>query len=96
MSKTLLNDKEVKSMINKLTAWELVGQQKKIKREFIFKSFIDAFGFITKVAILSEKINHHPEWNNVYNKVIIELTTHESNGLTELDRKLAEGIEELL
>lgn len=66
-----------------------------IHKEFIFKNFIEAFGFMTKVALLAEKANHHPEWFNVYNKVSIRLTTHDSGDLTDKDFKLAREIEDL-
>lgn len=67
-----------------------------IHKEFIFKDFVEAFGFMTRVAILSEKKNHHPEWFNVYNKVKITLTTHDYGCVTAYDFDLAESIESLL
>lgn len=67
-----------------------------LKRTFQFKDFIEAFAFMTKVAILAEKMNHHPNWSNVYNKVSIELSTHDAGDIvTEKDRKLAEAIDKL-
>jgi len=66
-----------------------------IQKEFIFKNFIDAFGFMSRVAILAEKQNHHPEWSNVYNKVNITLTTHDAGGVTKKDLTLATAIEKL-
>ena len=69
----------------------------KLKRVFEFKDFVEAFGFMSKVAILAEKADHHPNWSNVYNRVTIELTTHDAgNVVTEKDRKLAEAIDQLL
>jgi len=69
----------------------------KLVRTFKFKDFVEAFGFITKVAIHAEKMNHHPNWSNVYNTVEIELTTHdEGNTITEKDRELAAKIDELV
>lgn len=69
----------------------------KLIKEFTFKNFTEAFGFITKVAIIAEKMDHHPSWSNVYNKVKIELSTHDAgNKVTEKDRKLATQIDELL
>ena len=66
-------------------------------RTFEFKDFIAAFGFMTRVAIAAEKQSHHPNWSNVYNKVVIELTTHDAgNVITENDRKLAEIIDSLV
>lgn len=66
-----------------------------IHKEFIFKNFIEAFGFMTQIALLSEKANHHPEWSNIYNKVSIRLTTHDAEGLTDKDFALAREIEDL-
>jgi 4a-hydroxytetrahydrobiopterin dehydratase len=69
----------------------------KLSREFQFDDFIQAFGFMTKVAIVAEKMDHHPNWSNVYNKVIIELTTHDAgNTITDNDRFLANAIDKLL
>ncbi len=72
-----------------------VVDNKTIKKEFKFDSFIDAFGFMSKVALLSEKMNHHPNWQNTYNRVKIELTTHDKGGITTNDTKLAESIDKL-
>jgi 4a-hydroxytetrahydrobiopterin dehydratase len=67
-----------------------------LSKSFEFKNFIEAFSFMTKVAMIAEKMNHHPEWRNVYNKVDIILTTHdEGNIVTEKDRLLAEAISKL-
>jgi 4a-hydroxytetrahydrobiopterin dehydratase len=72
-------------------------ENNQLRRSFIFKDFVEAFGFMSKVAILAEKNNHHPEWSNVYNKVEIILTSHDAgNIITEKDRKLAMAIDELL
>lgn len=68
-----------------------------LQQSFEFKNFIEAFAFMTKVAFLAEKMNHHPEWKNVYNKVDITLTTHDAgNTVTEKDQKLAEQINQLV
>ena len=68
-----------------------------LKRSFKFKDFIEAWSFMTKVAMTAEKMNHHPEWSNVYNKVEITLTTHdEGNTITDKDRELAKKISELV
>jgi 4a-hydroxytetrahydrobiopterin dehydratase len=64
----------------------------KLVREFKFSDFVSAFGFMTKVAMLAEKADHHPEWSNVYNKVVIKLTTHEVDGLSTRDFDLAQEI----
>lgn len=69
----------------------------KLTRTFEFKDFTEAFGFMSKVAIVAEKMNHHPNWSNVYNKVSFELTTHdEGNTITEKDRELAKKIDGLI
>lgn len=74
--------------------WE--ESDNKLKKTFEFKNFIEAFSFMTSVAIISEKMNHHPNWSNVWNKVIIELTTHdEGNVVTDKDRKLAVAIDKI-
>ena len=73
-----------------------IVNNKSIKKEFKFYNFIDAFGFMSKVALLSEKMDHHPNWQNTYNKVTIELTTHDIGGLTTKDIKLAEAIDKLI
>lgn len=68
-----------------------------LSQTFKFKNFIEAFAFMTKVALIAEKINHHPEWKNIYNKVEITLCTHDKgNTITEKDRKLAKSIDELV
>ncbi|MGL1889113.1 MAG: 4a-hydroxytetrahydrobiopterin dehydratase [Reichenbachiella sp.] len=74
--------------------WYEEGQQ--LVKIYTFKNFIEAFGFMTKVAIVAEKMDHHPEWSNVYNKVTIKLSTHDAgNVITEKDRKLAEAIDQI-
>ena len=71
-------------------------ENNKLTQTFKFENFVEAFGFMTKVALVAEKMSHHPEWKNVYNKVEITLTTHdEGNTITEKDRKLAKAIDEL-
>tara|TARA_B110000908_G_C10067034_1_gene363331 strand:+ start:395 stop:628 length:234 start_codon:yes stop_codon:yes gene_type:complete len=75
--------------------WKEIDNE--LVRKFEFKNFVEAFGFITKIAILAEKANHHPWWSNVYNQVEIRLTTHDAgNTITEQDRNLANKIDSLL
>lgn len=74
--------------------WKLKG--KFIHREITFKNFVEAFSFMTAVAILAEKANHHPNWENAYNKVIINLSTHDADGLTNKDFDLAKEIDKVL
>ena len=72
-------------------------ENNKLSRTFTFTNFTEAFGFMTKVAIEAEKMDHHPNWSNVYNRVTIELSTHDAgNVVTEKDRKLAEIINKLV
>ena len=71
--------------------WRLVDH--KLEKEFKFPNFVTAFGFMTRVALLAEKLDHHPEWFNVYGKVRIQLTTHEAGGISDLDFSLARSIE---
>ena len=91
---SLINQTQLNKFINKNPSW--IVDNKAIKKEFKFENFIDAFGFMSKVAILSEKMNHHPNWQNTYNKVKIELTTHDKGGITSNDTKLAESIDKLI
>ena len=68
-----------------------------LKKVFTFKDFSEAFAFMTRVALIAEKMNHHPTWTNTWNKVTIELSTHDAgNKVTDLDRKLSEAIDKLL
>ncbi len=73
------------------TPWEL--KDGKLYKEFEFKTFIRAFGWMTQIAIWAEKLKHHPEWFNVYNRVEVNLTTHDADGISELDFKLAKKME---
>ncbi len=93
MQPKLLNQQELELIKSDLPEWKI--SQNKIKRELKFQNFIDAFGFMTKVAIIAEGINHHPNWSNVYALVKIELTTHDLGGLSNLDIHLASEIDKL-
>ena len=76
-----------------LSGWSLVEGRDAIEKSFKFKTFNEAWGFMTRVALAAEKLNHHPEWFNVYNRVDIVLSTHDCGGLSELDIKLAKRID---
>ena len=80
----------------KLAGWQPAANRDAIVKSFKFKDFNAAFGFMTQVALVAEKADHHPEWSNVWNKVEITLTTHDAGGLTERDLKLAGAIDRLL
>jgi 4a-hydroxytetrahydrobiopterin dehydratase len=79
-----------------LTGWQEVSGRDAIRKDFKFKDFNAAFGFMSRVALTAEKMDHHPEWANVYNKVEITLSTHDAGGLSERDVKLAAFIDSLI
>lgn len=95
-----LTEAERDAAMQELTGWGLRDDGKAIHCRFEFDDFVNAFGFMTSVAILAEKQDHHPEWFNVYNKVEVTLTTHdvsgEGSGLSQRDVKLAKAIDALL
>lgn len=76
------------------TGWDWDAKRDALSRTFVFADFSTAFGWMTRVAMLAEKLDHHPEWSNVYRKVHVTLTTHDVGGLTELDVKLAQAMAE--
>jgi len=77
------------------SGWAPVVGRDAIEKTFQFRNFVQAFGWMTQVAIWAEKLNHHPEWSNVYKTVDVTLSTHDANGLTELDVKLAKKMDAL-
>lgn len=87
-----LDDDAINAALNGLDGWSRAGDT--IVREFEFGDFVDAIGFIAKVGVLAERKNHHPELSNVYNRVRIELSTHDAGGITDLDISLAGEINE--
>ena len=91
---TLIDKNQINYFIEKNPSW--IIDNKAIKKEFKFDDFIDAFGFMCKVALLSERMDHHPDWQNTYNKVKINLTTHDKGGITTNDIKLAESVDKLI
>ncbi|KAF9933100.1 putative pterin-4-alpha-carbinolamine dehydratase [Linnemannia zychae] len=90
-----LTAQEQSDALAKLPAWSLVDGREAIKRTLIFKDFNEAFGFMTRVALHADKHDHHPEWFNVYNRVEITLATHDVQGLSVRDVKLAQFIDEI-
>jgi 4a-hydroxytetrahydrobiopterin dehydratase len=86
-----LSSEEVSSALASLSAWSVVGD--KLHREFSFPDFTHAFGFMAAVATAAEKLDHHPDWLNSYNRVTVDLSTHDAGGITELDLKLAQIME---
>ena len=79
--------------LSDLTGWSEVDGRDAIQKEFKFKNFIQTWGWMTQVAIIAEKMNHHPEWSNVYNTVVVVLTTHDADGLSALDVALAQKMD---
>jgi 4a-hydroxytetrahydrobiopterin dehydratase len=90
----IYNERSAKPFLEKLENWNF--KEDAIEKDFLFKDFTQAMGFIVKVGLQAEKMNHHPELFSVYNKVKIRLTTHDQKGLTDLDFKLATLIEAVL
>ena len=90
-----LTSEERSALPQILPDWRLADGRDALSRSFRFADFREAFGFMTKVALLAEKMDHHPEWSNVYNKVEIALTTHECGGLSARDVRLARAIDAL-
>ena len=88
-----LNESEIKNELVKVQGWTV--NKNKLTKTFKFRDFGDAFAFMTRIAIEAEKMNHHPEWFNVYNQVKIELTTHDVNGISNFDFKLAKTINDI-
>ena len=94
MAKTL-DDVTRRGLPQRLPHWQTVAGRDAIRRSFAFKDFNEAFGFMARVALVAEQINHHPEWTNVWNKVEVTLSTHDAGGLTERDLQLAEAMDRI-
>lgn len=90
-----LTTEEREAALAELSGWSLADGRDALQRTFTFGNFVEAFGFMTKVAILAERADHHPEWFNVYNRVEIQLTTHDADGLSQRDVALAREIDAL-
>lgn len=84
---TKLNDHKIADALDKLSGWTLAAG--KLHKEYLFADFVHAFGFMATSAIAIEKMNHHPEWSNVWNRVTVDLTTHDAGGITQKDVDLA-------
>ena len=84
-----------KTALSRLQGWSEAGGRDAITKKFVFADFNQAFGFMTRAALIAEKLDHHPEWFNVYKTVEVTLSTHDAGGLTELDVKLAEAMDQL-
>lgn len=88
-----LTSQELGDALKALHGWSLVKE--KLHKEFTFRDFIQAFGFMSSVALIAEKMNHHPDWSNVYNRVVIDLTTHDLGGISSFDVEFASKVDNL-
>jgi len=88
-----LSEAEITSRLSELDNWQMIDG--KLLKTFTFKSFVQAFGFMSSVALLAEAMSHHPDWSNVYNRVTIGLNTHDMGGITDWDFSLAKQIDEI-
>jgi 4a-hydroxytetrahydrobiopterin dehydratase len=93
VSRQKLSEPEIAAGLTKLAGWNY--ENGKLRRVFVCRDFVHAFGFMSSVALAAEALNHHPDWSNAWNKVTIELVTHSSGGVTEMDLKLAARIQEI-
>jgi 4a-hydroxytetrahydrobiopterin dehydratase len=91
-----LNEDQRAAALDHLGEWDYDESRDALTRSFLFADFSEAFAFMTRVALLAEKANHHPEWSNVWNRVDILLTTHDAGGLSERDVRMAEAVDLLL
>lgn len=95
LSREKLNPEQISEALIKLDGWERVADREAIFKRFVFKDFSEAFGFICRAALIAEKMDHHPEWFNVYRQVDVTLATHDAGGVTELDIELARHMDSL-
>jgi 4a-hydroxytetrahydrobiopterin dehydratase len=86
----------IESFLKKNTGWKRAKGRSALQKSFKFPDFNAAFGFMTRVALVAEQMNHHPEWFNVYNRVDVTLSTHDAGGITELDFKLARFMDSII
>ncbi|MGI0101896.1 MAG: 4a-hydroxytetrahydrobiopterin dehydratase [Nitrosotalea sp.] len=93
MTLAKLTEEQIQKELVNLQGWSVVNG--KLHKDFVFADFIEAFGFMSKAAIHIEKMNHHPEWFNVYNKIKVELVTHDAGGITQNDINLARTLNSL-
>ena len=89
-----LSSDEVSRLVEALEGWELDGVS--LRRQLVFDSFVQAFGFMAQVALIAERLDHHPNWSNVYNRVDLAITTHDAGGLTALDFEFARRVDAVL
>ena len=89
-----LSDQELAAALGSLKGWQVVNG--KLHKEFKFNDFVQAFGFMSSVALIAERMNHHPDWSNVYSRVIIDLVTHDLGGIGSFDVEFAEAVNKLV
>jgi len=94
MAAQALSPEQIAALAEQLPQWSLINS--KLHRELRFADFNEAFGFMSRVALIAETLGHHPEWFNVWNRVVIDLTTHDAGGLSNLDVELAHRIDQLV
>ncbi|MEM0899317.1 MAG: 4a-hydroxytetrahydrobiopterin dehydratase [Pseudomonadota bacterium] len=95
MAAQKISNDEIEANVAKLDGWTLSDSQDAISKKFKFDDFVQAFSFMSAAALKAEKMDHHPEWFNVYNRVEVKLTTHDVSGLSDLDMALAHAMDEL-
>jgi 4a-hydroxytetrahydrobiopterin dehydratase len=93
MATKKVTEAEIEEVLADLGSWTV--ESGKLHREYRFGNFVQAFGFMVQVALLAERSSHHPEWSNVYNRVVVDLTTHEAQGITQKDLDLAREMEKI-
>ena len=93
MARRKLDDAEIRECLGGLAGWTI--EDGKLHREFRFDGFVEAFGFMASLALVAERLDHHPEWSNVYNRVVVDLTTHDVGGISALDFELAAAADRL-
>ena len=93
MAPAPLSSEALDALVAELSGWSVASG--KLHREFRFADFVEAFGFMARAALVAERMNHHPEWSNVWNAVTVDLTTHSAGGITDLDAELARAMDTL-
>jgi 4a-hydroxytetrahydrobiopterin dehydratase len=90
-----LTDTQLNDLLDSLEGWEKVDGRDAIRKTFVFADFVEAFGWMSRVALTAEKMDHHPEWYNVYKTVEVTLTTHDADGITVKDSELAKAMDRM-
>lgn len=90
-----LSDSQRRDFLGALDDWSMVEGRDAIQKTFVFSNFVEAFGWMTRVALVAEKLDHHPEWFNVYKTVDVTLSTHDADGLTQKDVELAKAMDRM-